>query len=100
MCVFCNGTVGTHGQMCRLSELMPGYSKPGAYAERLFAEATCITCEAKYIAWINDRPAPCNYVFTDLSHRSTFNDEPGPKDMPKWKIEWVAKRTEWTDDQA
>ena len=25
--------------------------------------------------------------FFDLSYRSTFNDEPGPDDLPKWECE-------------
>jgi hypothetical protein len=80
----------------------------------LVALATCELCEARYIAWIdgscrtwNDpKWGPQTYPqltfdgvtkkgekgpVGDLSFRSTFSDEPGPEDLPKWKIEKVRK---------
>ena len=70
------------------------------YAGMLVAEAECADCMAKYIAWVDERPRQKLYSwgphprtpadgpgFFDLSHRSTFNDEPGPLDMPTFRIE-------------
>lgn len=54
----------------------------------IFAAAHCTACGAKYLAWIVDpiRPWPrapsAGQRFVDLSFRSTFNDEPGPDDLP------------------
>jgi hypothetical protein len=70
-----------------------GYSYRGARV----ANATCENCEAKYIAWFDlsacegygasgyFRPHP-DGLHIDLSFRSTFDDEPGEADMPKWSI--------------
>ena len=67
------------------------------------ADAECQVCGAKYTAWISpmsvdnndpremcyryggrdsDRSAVQTFGFYDLSYRSTFNDEPGPDDVP------------------
>jgi hypothetical protein len=57
------------------------------------AAATCAKCGAKYLAWVDDRamrrPLGASHrfvgdLFFDLSFRSTFNDEPGPDDLPPW----------------
>lgn len=42
------------------------------------ADGHCRACKAQYSAWID----PCGEV-VDLSYRSTFNDEPGPADIPE-----------------
>lgn len=75
------------------------------YEGMLVANAECPLCEAKYLAWIDEsgrRPDPTygmmfrragstnedgTPVIQDLSFRSSFNDEPGDDDLPKWKIE-------------
>jgi hypothetical protein len=81
------------------------------YEGMLVANAACNLCEAKYLAWVDERPLkrPRFWLgvrreprhgdpFFDLSHRSTFNDEPGEEDMPMYKVERVVtyKYTPWT----
>lgn len=90
-CYFCNGVValvelprpineadaGRHFDLCK---------------DLTVAHAECVDCQAQYLAWVKGthfqarfddegNPAPA-----DLSFRSTFNDEPGDDDLPKWKI--------------
>lgn len=70
-----------------------------AHAGMLVANAQCGLCLAKYLAWVgagtNPRMTPWwgnagdETKFFDLSFRSTFNDEPGPDDLPKYRIEKV-----------
>jgi hypothetical protein len=63
----------------------------------LCADASCTVCGAKYTAWVGPtadgygmgpaaRQIAAECGFYDLSYRSTFNDEPGPKDLPKKKV--------------
>lgn len=63
----------------------------------LVAKACCSACLAKYLAWIdlskcvkNPRPK-YHEIIEDLSFRSTFDDEPGPNDLPEFEVEkqWV-----------
>jgi hypothetical protein len=88
------------------------------YQGMTVANADCPACEAKYLAWLdgskrnghykngygidvqaNKRPE-CHFnpsgdfIIQDTSFRSTFNDEPGPDDLPKWKVkvQWVRVR--------
>jgi len=81
------------------------------YAGMLVANAVCPLCEAKYLAWcdettrINKRwqsyhHGPTDGGYFDLSFRSTFNDEPGPDDKPKYRIktEVTYTREPWVDD--
>lgn len=77
----------------------------------LVAFAHCYRCEAKYLAWIDGtkrkKSFPSHYPFMyphpnagmaqDLSFRSTFNDEPGPNDLPKYKIVVKYEREPWSD---
>jgi len=56
----------------------------------LVANATCPRCGARYLAWCADVPGRAyprrpdfDMKYFDLSYRSTFNDEPGPDDLPK-----------------
>jgi hypothetical protein len=69
----------------------------GRYAQEYMgmavADAECPRCQAKYLAWVSNLPyagerawALGEYGYQDLSYRSTFNDEPGPDDLPKPKI--------------
>ena len=71
------------------------------------ANAVCVLCDAKYLAWI-DWPLSSRHIaspkkpgdlYVDLSFRSTFNDEPGLADMPKHKIEAVTtyNKTPWVE---
>lgn len=57
------------------------------FREFTFADAECGCCQARYLAWV-DAPDDRRWGdpmadFFDLSYRSTFNDEPGPDDLPK-----------------
>ena len=72
----------------------------GAYFEEyegmLVAAASCPSCGAEYLAWVDARqcasfgtdfgqgPEKCG--FFDLSYRSAFNDEPGERDRPKRRV--------------
>lgn len=56
--------------------------------DQIVANAECSGCGAKYLAWV-DWPSGPEYFhkrerdrFSDLSFRSTFNDEWGPEDLP------------------
>lgn len=64
------------------------------------ADAECVACDAQYAAWIGPTPDGdygsrmtdklllADHGFYDLSYRSTFNDEPGPTDIPPSSEEW------------
>lgn len=60
----------------------------------LVANAVCQDCGAKYLAWVAvpawNRDAREDSWYKhghfDLSYRSTFNDEPGPDDLPPRSI--------------
>ena len=87
-CYFCRGEV-TSIEAPRL----PTESDLGRYFDMFrhlhFSHAACVDCEAKYLAWHDNArwgSAPIQLALTDLSFRSTFNDEPGDDDLPKWKI--------------
>lgn len=72
------------------------YDAGGYFADydgMLVANARCHDCGALYLAWCDEssrRRYPRDTVsmhgmsFFDLSYRSTFNDEPGPDDLPPW----------------
>ncbi len=77
------------------------------HAGMIVANATCSVCEAEYLAWI-DQSACAGYgtsgfpnrpekeePFMDLSFRSTFDDEPGIADMPKYAIRREIVKTLW-----
>ena len=62
----------------------------------LVANAECALCGAKYLAWVDDRECDngrygsrfdAEREYYDLSYRSTFNDEPGPDDLPRFEVE-------------
>lgn len=63
----------------------------------MVAKAICPCCEAEYLAWLdqsNRRRYPRSKMYDgieDLSYYSSFNDEPGATDGPKWIVEkrWV-----------
>jgi hypothetical protein len=59
----------------------------GEYLDLSVANATCHLCEAKYLAWMSTPSEKEEPWIFDLSFRSTFNDEPGDEDLPKWKVE-------------
>jgi hypothetical protein len=74
------------------------------YQGMILAHAECVTCCAKYTAWVSlaacagywsRRVERNEYGFFDLSFRSTFNDEPGERDLPDFKVEYVLQKTSW-----
>lgn len=106
-------------------EILP--AEAGAYFDvyrgMVVARATCPLCEALYLAWIRfdagveplkkyleqarvwmqdpeeGGPFVAGRVgpVPDLSFRSTFGDEPGPDDLPRWKIGKV-RVGPWTEE--
>lgn len=86
-CRQCDGPVGVTGVQYR-------YETPGPAQGMWVADADCQACGARYTAWIGPTPdGPYGsrqtdqfllaaHGFYDLSYRSTFNDEPGPDDVP------------------
>lgn len=62
------------------------------YDGMMVAKAHCTACLAKYIAWVSggmysNRPQlEEGQTHHDLSFRSTFNDEPGEDDLPRYKV--------------
>jgi len=96
-CYYCDTPQVLDGAMFEITEEIAG-----PYYEfnhgMVVAYATCPLCEAKYLAWMFNIPrwngarteATRNedgeIDIQDLSFRSTFNDEPGDDDLPKWKI--------------
>lgn len=95
-CEFCPGAV-----VCEEAPRPITRKEAGPYFEEyegmLVADAECKDCCAKYLAWL--KSAPRGYQESvrvddsgrllpfDLSYRSTFNDEPGEADLPKYTIE-------------
>jgi hypothetical protein len=70
----------------------PGYH--AAHAGLLIAEARCTLCYTLYFAWV-DWPGgnsfwhlstKCEQRFCDLSYRHSFNDEPAPQDLPRFRV--------------
>lgn len=59
------------------------------------ANAQCPACLAKYLAWVtgpagsnwNKMPEEEGQTHVDLSFRSSFNDEPGEDDLPRYVVE-------------
>ena len=90
-CNFCNGRVETCEAPREITR-----ADAGRYFEEfegmLVANANCVDCKAKYLAWVDEseRKRYPRYIdsrqmgpgaFHDLSFRSTFNDEPGLEDF-------------------
>jgi hypothetical protein len=95
-CEFCPGVPTFDEKPRPITEADAGRYFP-EYKGMLVANATCPLCEAKYLAWVDEAPRDTGWSvfrrpsedepFVDLSFRSTFNDEPGDDDLPKWRIE-------------
>jgi hypothetical protein len=72
------------------------------YEGMLVANAECVYCAAKYLAWVNEttRKNKMHYrdwrypgkepwddkPFVDLSWRAAFNDEPAEEDLPEYDV--------------
>lgn len=95
-CYFCKGKVEAKDPA-----RAPTVADCGRYFESFsgmrFAQAECVDCEAKYLAWYEmvGRISVTGEGIIDLSFRSSFNDEPGPDDYPRHRIERVPVRSDW-----
>jgi hypothetical protein len=106
-CARCQGVVRITGKTKTFEELRPRSVYVDEYRGTKFADATCAWCGALYLAWCSTPPGwpsmSCRLNeegFFDLSFRSSFNDEPGPGDLPAAMIHFehgardaCAKRT-------
>jgi hypothetical protein len=90
-CRFCGGRVVLQEEPRPVTRAEVGVYF-AEYHGMTVANAACELCEAQYLAWVNApwqrlpkafpwETHPPTHV--DLSFRSTFDDEPGPADMPK-----------------
>lgn len=105
-CHFCDGLVDLVGAIAPITREQCGVYFD-EYEGMLVANAECVECGAKYLAWIDDPPRHNKggwgwmtrrmhsegIPFVDLSFRSTFNDEWGKGDLPQFEIEVVTTRT-------
>lgn len=93
-CRICNDAVRLDEQARPISERDTGAAMFPNYEGLLVANARCRNCDAKYLAWVDagsnrrlnqghwQRRQNDDREFVDLSFRSSFNDEPGPDDLP------------------
>ena len=94
-CYFCSGRVVTEEspRPIRRDECGVYFDCDHGYEGLLVAGAHCYDCNAKYLAWADEttivrhrswhrRVMESGHSHFDLSFRSTFNDEPGPEDLP------------------
>jgi len=65
------------------------------YEGMIVAKAVCPSCEAEYLAWVDESKRK-HYarekrypIIEDLSYYSSFNDEAGDSDYPKYKVQKV-----------
>lgn len=89
-CFFCRGEVRLVEHPREITK-----SDAGVYFDEYYnmavANAECVTCGAEYLGWVAGGHLSGGAYFDsegklsahDLSFRSTFDDEPGPSDMPK-----------------
>jgi hypothetical protein len=103
-CCFCSGRIVLEERARHITK-----DECGIYWDKYeglyVSNAHCFECEAKYLAWVEERTTSYGlgsryqasvireFGFFDLSFRSTFNDEPGEDDLPKFKIEIVITRS-------
>lgn len=97
--VDCDRCPGTHEHIVLEGPVRPVTAKEdpgyhGAHTGLLIAEARCVLCHTLYFAWV-DWPGGHSFWrlsskfeqrFCDLSYRHSFNDEPAPEDMPKFRV--------------
>ena len=102
-CVYCKGDVAKVEKPRQITkkEAGPTYEHVKCL---VVANAMCLACRAKYLAWIDARavvdgaPRPysrCSDSIMDLSFRSTFSDKLGPDDMPEFSVVWRPELTPW-----
>lgn len=107
-CAWCGGTIVLEESPRLIRQEECGVHYYREYSGMHVANAHCFDCEAQYLAWV--RWPSCTYAhhrnddgrpFTDTSFRSTFNDEPGRPDFPKYAIKrGVIERIPWSDEVA
>lgn len=105
-CVFCNGDVKcieVPRDITR-ADCSPYFDD---YKGMVVAFAECEDCEAPYLAWLDGSKVDGGWGYPnaewidgrlvpgDLSHRGSFNDEPGIDDFPKYKIRVEKIREPW-----
>lgn len=76
-CYFCGSKVVLDEDHRPIEERDCGAHYYDKYRGMLVAKATCPLCETSYLAWLDGRTG----ITPDLSFRSTFDDEPGAKDI-------------------
>ncbi len=106
LCAFCHGKVTCDGPPRPITAQDCGVYLFNEYKGMIVAEASCVDCLAKYLAWLDDKA--CSFHFwshrtvqidghgqivpSDLSHRASFNAEPAEEDLPRYVIETVRLR--------
>ena len=86
VCVYCEMPVTAVGPVTKPTvEFVERYlgNNPRDYH---FAPAHCPACEARYMAWFVFDAEDDEFYIADLSWRSTFNDEPAPEDLPRYRV--------------
>lgn len=108
-CDFCHGEVVLEEPARPITKEDAGaYFEEYAKQKLTVAKAHCKECEAPYLAWV-DQPGyrrQCRIsdprwnqyqgcydgTHFDLSHRQSFDDEPGLQDVPKWVVRQMPVR--------
>lgn len=89
-CRHCDGTIVLVEKPRSITEDDAGYCFP-EYGGMLVANAECPVCLAQYLAWVDAVPGRAaklpDETHLDLSYRSSFNDEPGERDLPRYQVE-------------
>lgn len=94
-CYFCEGAIVLKERWRPIARADAGVYF-NEYCGMPVAAAECEDCEAQYLAW-GWNPTPTTYrgdggVVRDLSFRSSFNDEPGSADYPRYEIRVERRR--------
>ena len=86
-CYYCSSDVVLTGPPHRVTAADCGRYLD-EYGGMIVAQAECPACLAQYLAWIRDIPYRCNNEepINDLSLRSSFNDEPNDRDLPRYEV--------------
>lgn len=96
-CYACDGRLRVDGAAQSFTALFPASSMRGEYGGHDFVPLVCEDCEAKFLGWVTRNTGAGEaedggITWYDVSWRSSFNDEPGPDDIPKWDVETVRRR--------
>ena len=103
-CYYCGGNVVLVENARVINPTDCGAHYYNEFAGMTVANAECPACLAQYIAWVSGVPGRSTRRLAEgethlyLSFRSSFDDEPGHRDLPRYKIETQRVRTgPWTD---